>query len=80
MALIALRKDLPGPNIKSRKEIDGAMAEILKFLALAQPWTQGQGGVQASDFRLSGKACQMGAGAREFLRFAKLSGCDRSRV
>jgi len=33
-----------------------------------------------SDFRLSGKACQMGAGAREFLRFAKLSGCDRSRV
>src|SRR6476661_469638 len=47
MALIALRKDLPGPNIKSRKEIDGAMAEILKFLALNQPWTQGQGGVQA---------------------------------
>ena len=35
---------------------------------------------QRSDFRLSGKACQMGAGAREFLRFAKLSGCDRSRV
>jgi hypothetical protein len=33
-----------------------------------------------SDFRLRGKARQMGVGAREFLRFAKLSGCDRSRV
>jgi hypothetical protein len=29
-----------------------------------------------SNFRLSGKARQMGVGAREFLRFAKLSGCD----
>jgi hypothetical protein len=37
-----------------------------------------QGG--CSDFRLRGKARQMGVGAREFLRFAKLSGCDRSRV
>jgi len=35
---------------------------------------------QVSDFRLRGKARQMGVGAREFLRFAKLSGCDRSRV
>jgi hypothetical protein len=33
-----------------------------------------------SNFRLSEKARQMEVGARGFLRFAKLSRCDRSRV
>ncbi len=33
-----------------------------------------------SNFRLSEKARQMRVGARGFLRFAKLSRCDRSRV
>ena len=33
-----------------------------------------------SNSRLHLKACKMGVGAREFLRFATLSGCDRSRV
>jgi hypothetical protein len=34
----------------------------------------------SSNFRLSGKAHQMGMGARVFLRFGKLHECDRSRV
>ena len=33
MALIALGKDFPRPNIKGRKEIDGALANLLKRLA-----------------------------------------------
>lgn len=33
-----------------------------------------------SNFRLSEKARQMEVGGRGFLRFAKLSRCDRSRV
>jgi hypothetical protein len=45
-ALIALREDVPGPDIKGGKEIDRAMPEILKLLALDQAWPQGQGRVQ----------------------------------
>jgi hypothetical protein len=33
-----------------------------------------------SNSRLWRKARQMGVGAQEFLRFAKLRGCDLSRV
>ena len=36
--------------------------------------------IVGSDFRLRRKARQMGVGTREFLRFAKLSACDRSRA
>jgi hypothetical protein len=36
--------------------------------------------LSGSNFRLSEKARQMEVGARGFLRFAKLSRCDRSRV
>src|SRR5262245_4542523 len=47
MALIALREDLPGADIKGSKEIDGTMADILKLLAFDQARPQGQGGMQA---------------------------------
>ena len=33
-----------------------------------------------SNSRLREKARKLGVGTREFLRFAKLRGCDRSRV
>src|ERR1700752_2891558 len=38
MALIALGEDFPRPDIKGGKEINGAMAEILKLLAFDQTW------------------------------------------
>src|SRR5512138_1986704 len=47
MALIALGKDFPGANIKGGKEIEGAMADILKLLAFDQAGPQGQRRVQA---------------------------------
>src|SRR5262245_9582085 len=47
MPLVALGEDLPGPHIKGGKEIDRAMADILKFLAFDQARAQGQRGVQA---------------------------------
>jgi hypothetical protein len=47
MVLTALSKNFPGPDIKGRKEIDRAMADILKFLAFDQTGPQGQRRVQA---------------------------------
>src|ERR1044072_3102027 len=47
MALIALGEHFAAQDIKSGKEIDGAMAEILKFLPLDQPWAQRQRRIQA---------------------------------
>ena len=47
MALIALGEDCPRAHIKGGKEIDGAMADILKLLAFDQARTQGQRRVQA---------------------------------
>src|SRR4029453_14032168 len=47
MALIALRKDFSRQDIKGGKEIDRAMADILKLLAFDQARPQGQGRVQA---------------------------------
>src|SRR5215831_8896873 len=47
MALIALCEDLPCAHVKGGKEIDRAMADILKLLALDQPGTQGQSRMQA---------------------------------
>jgi hypothetical protein len=43
-------------------------------------WPRGGEVKHSSNSRLHLKACKMGMGAREFLRFATLSGCDRSRV
>jgi hypothetical protein len=45
MAPIALGEDFPRADVKGGKEINGAMANILKLLALDQAWTQGQRGV-----------------------------------
>src|SRR4051812_9595605 len=47
MALVALREDLPGADIKGGKEIDCAVAKVLKLLALDQAGTQGQSRMQA---------------------------------
>src|SRR5205814_9985925 len=47
MPLVALREDLPCADIKGGKEVDRAMADILKLRAFNQARTQGQGWVQA---------------------------------
>src|SRR5215510_13333085 len=47
MTLIALREDLPSPHVKGGKEIDGAMAEILKLLTFDQAGPHGQSRMQA---------------------------------
>ena len=59
------------------KKIAPSEQKAQALRALLNGQAEGESG---SDFRLRRKARQMGVGTREFLRFAKLSACDRSRA